>query len=84
MYNTIFINFSVFCDKAIQIESVKKKTANQDNKFEEESKRIQSFFKQHKTFLYDKNENKNQNHSQNKNEKNDHKGGQRKKYHAQR
>ena len=25
MYNTIFINFNVLCDKAIQIESVKKK-----------------------------------------------------------
>ena len=25
MYNTIFINFNVLCDKTIQIESVKKK-----------------------------------------------------------
>ena len=78
MYNTIFINFNVLCDKIIQIELIKKKTANQNDKFKEKSKRIQSFFKQHKKFSYDKNKNKNQNHFQNKNEKNDHKNDQKK------
>ena len=84
MYDTIFINFSVLCDKTIQIESIKKKTINQSDKSEEGLKRIQSFFKQHKTFPYDKNENKNRNHFQNENKKNDHKGGQKKKYRARR
>ena len=84
MYNTIFINFSVLCDKTTQIESVKKKTTNQNDKFEKGLKRIQSFFKQHKTFLYDKNKNKNQNHFQNENKKNDHKNGRRKKYRVRR
>ena len=82
MYDTIFINFNVLCDKIIQIESIKKKTINQNNKFEKELKRIQSFFKQHKTFSYDRNKNKNRDHFQNENEKNDCKYGQ-KKYHDQ-
>ena len=82
MYNTIFINFNVLCDKTIQIESIKKKTVNQGDKSEGKSKRIQSFFGQHKTFPYGKNGNKNRNHFQNKNEKNDRRGGQKKKYHA--
>ena len=73
MYDTIFINFNVLCDKTIQIESVKKKTVNQNNKSEKELKRIQNFSEQHKTFSYDKNESKNRNHFQNKNEKNDYK-----------
>ena len=59
MYNTIPTNFNVLCDKATQIESVKKKTANQNDKFKKGPKRIQSFFKQHKTSSYDKNRNKN-------------------------
>ena len=59
MYNTIFINFNVLCDKIIQIESIKKKTINQNDKSEERPKKIQSFFEQHKTFSYDKNKNKN-------------------------
>ena len=75
MYNTIFINFSVLCDKIIQIELVKKKTANQNDKSEGGLRRIQNFFKQHKTFSYDKNGNRNRNHFQNKSEKNDYKGG---------
>ena len=83
MYNTIFINFNVLCDKTTQIESIEKKTANQNEKPERESRRIQSFSKQQKTFSYDKNGSKNWNHSQNKNKKNDRRSGQRKKYHAQ-
>ena len=82
MYNTIFINFNVLCDKTIQIESIKKKTTNQNDKSKGKPRRIQSFFKQHKTFSYDKNENKNRNHFQNENKKNDHKDDQKKKYHA--
>ena len=69
MYDTIFINFNVLCDKTTQIESIKKKTTNQNDKFEKELKKIQSFSEQHKTFSYDKNKNKNQNHFQNKSEK---------------
>ena len=80
MYDTIFINFNVLCDKAIQIESIKKKTINQNNKSEKKSRKTQSFFKQHKTFSYDKNGSRNRDHFQNKNKKNDHKGGQKKKY----
>ena len=59
MYNTIFTNFNVLCDKIIQIESIKKKTTNQNDKSEKRPRRIQSFFKQHKTFPYDKDGNKN-------------------------
>ena len=69
MYNTISTNFNALCDKTIQIESVKKKTANQGDKFKRRLKRIQNFFEQHKTFSYNKNKNKNQNHFQNENEK---------------
>ena len=72
------------CDKTTQIESVKKKTTNQGDKFEGGSRRIQSFSKQHKTFSYGKNGSKNQNHFQNKNEKNDHRNGRRKKYRVRR
>ena len=82
MYDTIFTNFNVLCDKTIQIESVKKKTANQDDKFEKGSKRIQSFFKQHKTFSYDKNGSRGRDRFQSENEKDDHKGGQKKEYRA--
>ena len=51
-YNTILINFNVLCDKATQIESVKKKTTNQDDKPEGEPRRTQSFSGQHKTSPY--------------------------------
>ena len=81
MYDTVLINFNVLCDKIIQIESIKKKTINQNDKFKRKFKKIQSFFKQHKTFSYNKNKNNNQNHFQNENEKNDHKDGQKKKFH---
>ena len=72
MYDTILINFNVLCDKTTQIESVKKKTANQGDKFEEGPRKIQSFSEQHKTFSYGKSENKNQDHFQNESEKSDH------------
>ena len=62
MYDTIFINFNVLCDKTIQIESVKKKTINQDDKPEEKPRKIQSFSEQHKTFPYGKNGNRSRNH----------------------
>ena len=84
MYDTIPINFNVLCDKTTQIESVKKKTANQDDKFKKRPKRIQSFSEQHKTFPYDRNKSRNQDRFQNKSEKSDDKGGQKKKYRAQR
>ena len=84
MYNTIFINFNVLCDKTTQIESIKKKTINQNDKFKKKSRKIQNFSEQHKTFPYDKNKNKNWNHFQNENEKSDHKDGQKKKYRARR
>ena len=58
--------------KPFKLNQSKKQTTNQGDKFKKELKRIQSFFKQHKTFLYDKNENKNK--------KNDRRNNQRKKY----
>ena len=69
--------------KPPKLNQSKKKTANQNDKFEKESRKIQSFFKQHKTFPYDKNENRNRNHFQNENKKNNHKGDQEKKHRAQ-
>ena len=80
MYDTILINFNALCDKTTQIESVKKKTTNQDDKSEKGPRRIQNFFKQHKTFPYGKDGNKDQNHSQNENERGDRRGGQKEKY----
>ena len=77
---TQFSLILMFCAiKPLKLNQSKEKTANQDDKSERKSRRIQSFSEQHKTFPYDKNENKNQNHFQNKNKKNDYKGGHQKK-----
>ena len=65
----------MFCAiKPFKLNQSKKKTINQNDKFEKGLKRIQSFFKQHKTFSYDRGGSKGRGRFQNENEKNDHKG----------
>ena len=45
MYNTIFINFNVLCDKAIQIESVKKKNGQSERQVQRRIEENSKFFR---------------------------------------
>ena len=75
MYDTIPTNFSALCDKATQIESVKKKTANQGDKPEGGPRRTQSFSGQHRTSPYGRDGSRGRGRSQSGSERGDRRGG---------